>query len=505
MSSRLDQVIKGSPVTTAPLPPRSLSPPLEPQYSSAQVPPTQEDTPSLSPLTTTSTTTATITPDPLSTLPSSPPQIYLNLLILETSLRSQYLALRARRRQNTFFLLLLALWIAYFSYALFLRPREDGRGVGGSVYWVVEMGEKMALMGGVVTGILIWGTGQWERGVRWPRRWLGVANRGLRGMNTKIVVLRGPWWKELWSYLAFVFPFPYELLFPSSTTSSFHYVESTAGSAGTGGGGEKGRKSRMYDDDGALPHGDAPATIVEEDIAPGGDHIKLLLLPKSFSPAFRENWDEYRTDYWEKENERRAALRRRLKEQRREHAKMAGGWLWWTRALWGVKSLPMPILSTSTSTSTGKRPTTPSASSGGGHHGHAHSHSHSHHHITPHHHKEPCTTSTSTSTSTKRRSTPQQQQQQDRDPTTHSRTSSRSTTPNHLSDVDDNNPHSINNSNNSNQNDRQRLTRRGSSASSAPGNERKRRNKSASSLSSGSSGGGRAPSPLTKIEPKRPA
>ncbi|PGH06495.1 hypothetical protein GX51_02319 [Blastomyces parvus] len=481
MSSRLDQVIKGAPNTTNTLPPtRTPSPPLEPQerQQQEQDPSPPEETP----------TPITVTPDPLSTLPSSPPQIYLNLLILETSLRSQYLALRARRRQNTFFLLLLALWIAYFSYALFLRPREDGRGVGGSVYWVVEMAEKMALMGGVVTGVLIWGTGQWERGVRWPRRWLGVANRGLRGMNTKIVVLRGPWWKEVWSYLAFVFPFPYEVFFPSSTTSSFHYVESTGA-----GGGEKGRKSRLYEDE-SYSHSDAgtPGTsIVEEDIAPGGDYIKLLLLPKSFSPAFRENWDEYRTDYWEKENERRAVLRRKLKEQRREHAKMAGGWLWWTRLLWGMKSLPMPISSSSSSSSSaaGRRPATPSSGSG---RGHSHSHSQSHHHFT--HHRDPSTTSM------KRRSTPSHHHQ-DRDATTtHSRTSSRSTTPNPISDADDA-PHNNSNSNN-NPGDRRR-SRRGSSVTSTSGSERKRRNKSASSVSSGGGGSssGRAPSPLTKIEP----
>ncbi|EEQ92400.1 uncharacterized protein BDCG_07520 [Blastomyces dermatitidis ER-3] len=475
MSSRLDQVI--APTTTNPLPPTGTSsPPLEhPQEQQQQQdssPPEETPTP------------ITVTPDPLSTLPSSPPQIYLNLLILETSLRSQYLALRARRRQNTFFLLLLALWIAYFSYALFLRPREDGRGVGGSVYWVVEMAEKMALMGGVVTGVLIWGTGQWERGVRWPRRWLGVANRGLRGMNTKIVVLRGPWWKEVWSYLAFVFPFPYEVFFPSSTTSAFHYVESTTSAPG---GGEKGWKSRLYDDE-SHSHSDAstPGTsIVEEDIAPGGDYIKLLLLPKSFSPAFRENWDEYRTDYWEKENERRAALRRKLKEQRREHAKMAGGWLWWTRLLWGMKSLPMPI----SSTSTGKRPATPSSGSAR-RHSHSHSHSHSLHHFT--HLRDPSTTSM------KRRSTPLHQ---DRDATTtHSRTSSRSTTPNPLSDADDT-PHNNNSSNNTSNNS-PGGRRRGSSVTSTSGSERKRRNKSASSVSSGGGGGsGRAPSPLTKIEP----
>lgn len=184
MSASLDQLVKG-----APAPETTLSASSSPLSSS----------PSQSP--------RASTPDPLSTLPSSPPQIYLNLLILESSLRAQYLALRERRRQNTFFCMLLALWIAYFSYALFLRPREDGRGVGGSVYWMVEMGEKVALMGGIVTAILIWGTGQWERGVRWPRRWLSVANRGLRGINTKIVVIRGPWWRELLSYLSFLFPY----------------------------------------------------------------------------------------------------------------------------------------------------------------------------------------------------------------------------------------------------------------------------------------------------------
>ena len=35
-------------------------------------------------------------------------------------------------------------------------------------------------------------------------------------------------------------------------------------------------------------------------------------------------------DYWEKENERRAVLRKKFKEQERKLAKEQGGWLWWT-------------------------------------------------------------------------------------------------------------------------------------------------------------------------------
>ena len=250
--------------------------------------------------------------DPVASLPSSPPQIYLNLLILEASLRSQYQLLRARRRQNTFFLMLLAGWNAYFFYALFLAPREDGSGIGGSVYWVVEMGEKMALMGGVVTGLLVWFTGQWERGVRWPRRFIAVTNRGLRTMNCKIIVLKGSWWKETRGHLGILFPFY------SSHGSAYHYVDSQPGKRGV--------------------HDEELGVIKEEDLAPGGDCIKLLLLPKPFSADFRENWEQYRTEYWEKENERRAALLKRLKERERQIARTHGGWKWWIFGITPQKS-----------------------------------------------------------------------------------------------------------------------------------------------------------------------
>lgn len=295
--SRLDQIVKGAaPLgTTVPLV-ASRSPSPAPSGDEAELRTSQ------------GLSTAQHS-DPLTSLPSSPPQIYLNLLILEASLRSQYLTLRDRRRQNTFFILILTLWNAFFFYALFLRPREDGSGVGGSVYWVIEMAEKVALMGGVVTGILIWGTGQWDRGVRWPRRFVGIANRGLRTMNAKIVVIKGPWWKELLGHVVFLFP--YSSFFPSQG-SSYHYSYIQS---------EKRTRHGKEEEVGI---------IREEDFSPGGDHIKLLLLPKPFSPDFRENWELYRTEYWEKENERRAKVLRQLRQLGRQRAKEQGGWLWWT-------------------------------------------------------------------------------------------------------------------------------------------------------------------------------
>lgn len=296
--SNLDQLVKGAP------PPGSHF---------ALTPPTPIDSPHEAP--------GSAVADPLATLPSSPPQIYLNLLILEASLRAQWLQLRTRRRQYTFFLTLLALWICFFSYALFFAPREDGSGVGGSVYWVVEVTEKVCLMGGIVTGILVWGTGQWERGIRWPRRWVGTTNRGLRGFNCKLVVIKQSWWREMLSTLSFLFSYG---LFSSNSGSSYRYVghslllesEKAVRSAGNH------ALPNIHEDD--VPEG------YEEDLSPGGDYIKLLLLPKPFSPGFRENWDVFRTEYWEKENERRAILRTKMQDHDTKIAKQQGGWLWWT-------------------------------------------------------------------------------------------------------------------------------------------------------------------------------
>ncbi|KAI9736108.1 MAG: hypothetical protein M1818_006284 [Claussenomyces sp. TS43310] len=262
--------------------------------------------------------------DPLASLPSSPPQIYLNLLILEASLRAQYLELHARRRQYTFFLALLFLWTLYFGYALFLAPREDGSGVGGSVYWVVEVTEKVALMGGIVTGILVWGTGQWERGIRWPRRWVGITNRGLRGFNCKVVVVKKTWWRELVDLVRF---FLSGGVFRVVGPSSYHYIDS--GLLSRIERESKGGLSQIREEDAA---GRIGRRGQEEDLAPGGDTISLLLLPKPFSPAFRENWDLYRNEYWERENARRAQIRERLQAYEKaalEKQRAQEGWLAW--------------------------------------------------------------------------------------------------------------------------------------------------------------------------------
>jgi hypothetical protein len=324
-ASSLDQIVKG-----APSPNTTLN---DVAASAFTVPPTTHDANDrLSAF-----HTGQPPSDPTALLPSSPPQIYLNLLILEASLRSQYLTLRARRRQNTFVLTLLAMWIMFFFYLMWLRPREDGKGIGGSKYWMVDMSQKVCLITGVMFALLFWATGQWERGVRWPRRWISFANRGLRGMNTKIVIIRGSWWRELTGWMAFVLPFSGGLWGGDTGGSSYHFINTSQEKKNDLG---DGRPRHRITEDGK--------EYAEEDIAPGGDLIKLLLLPKPFTPDFREGWEIYRTEYWEKENERRAELRKRVRARRREIAREEGGRLWWTgwrgwKSARGIGSKPADV------------------------------------------------------------------------------------------------------------------------------------------------------------------
>ncbi|KAG9228294.1 Spo7-like protein-domain-containing protein [Amylocarpus encephaloides] len=295
--SNLDQIVKGAPP-----------------------PGTSDASPSNTSVIKTETSNPSFLSDPLANLPSSPPQIYLNLLILEASLRAQYLQLRTRRRQHTFFLGLLGLWVSWFSYVLFLQPREDGKGVGGSVYWVVDVAEKLCFIGGIVTAILVWGTGTWARGIRWPRRWVYTTNRGLRVLNCKLVVIKQPLWREFISTVSFLFSYG---LFSGSSGSSYRFVDHTLLKES-----EKVQSKGCHH---ALPDINEDDEVGhQEDLAPGGDYIKLLLLAKPFSPTFRENWDTYRSEYWEKENERRAELLEVVKARDRKLAKEQGGWLWWT-------------------------------------------------------------------------------------------------------------------------------------------------------------------------------
>lgn len=180
--------------------------------------------------------------------------------------------------------------------------------MGGSVYWVLETIYKLAWGGGVVTACLVYFTGLYDRGIRWPRKFTSTTNRGLRQFNLKIIIVRQSFLRELIGYFTAGW-------WGESKRVNFQAVpkdiEATA--------------PKEHWSGHAARHG-----VVEEDLAPAGDVLKVLLLPKPFSPDFREGWENWRMEYWEKENARRAELRKVVAARQKEIAKKEGGWLWRT-------------------------------------------------------------------------------------------------------------------------------------------------------------------------------
>ncbi|KAK5998596.1 hypothetical protein PT974_00977 [Cladobotryum mycophilum] len=169
------------------------------------------------------------------------------------------------------------------------RPR-----CGGSIYWAVEGAQKVCFMGGIITAVLVWATGIWDRGIRWPRRWFAISNRGLRGFNCKLVIIRQTWWSEALSTIGFFLTYG---IFSHTASSSYRHVE--------------------------------PALLrqVEKELQLTSDNHPTLIVPSDDDE--RENWELYRTEYWERENERRALLRQKVQEHGRKLAKEQYGWLWW--------------------------------------------------------------------------------------------------------------------------------------------------------------------------------
>lgn len=273
--------------------------------------------------------------DPLT--PSSPQQIYHNLLILEHSLRQQYLQLTLRRRKYTFFFSILLAWTGYFFHRCFLAAPTP--------YTTVSTLEWLAFTVGAVTIGLFYLTGLYARALVWPRKFVGNTNKGIRQFNIKLVAVRVGWWDKM-RY------FWYELCPPEKYVKEVPRVRRRRAGSFIGGPGRKGSVSgglsgsvgkelsprrhhtRITSVAGSVissseddrPHygshsAQEPLVVESEDLVPSGSHVKIVVLAKGFSAEFREGWEVYRDEYWEKENEFRARLRKELR---------ARGW-WWKR------------------------------------------------------------------------------------------------------------------------------------------------------------------------------
>ncbi|KAK6537602.1 hypothetical protein TWF694_011782 [Orbilia ellipsospora] len=314
--SRLDQIIKGTPAANS---------------KAAQVATAYVQTPSIHHLSSehvassTSSNVPAVPQNPLDTHPTSPPTIYLNLIILEASLRAQYQRLHLRRRKYTFFLILLCLWTGYFFNAVYI--------VGPSPYSIISTFQKLCLIGGIVTGLLFWMSGLYAKTMIWPRRLVGNVNKGLRMFNVKLVVVNRSFsqrvrdWLEIiakrhplgWVYSVglkrvppirhVVHHHPTRPRGQSNASIRPNLRGSPAGTPGTPpprSAADIALAQRVLGNARPQQPPPIPDAFDPDDYLQSGKNVKLVILAKHFSADFREGWEIYRSEYWEKENERRA-------------------------------------------------------------------------------------------------------------------------------------------------------------------------------------------------------
>ncbi|KAK9469782.1 Sporulation/nuclear morphology [Lipomyces arxii] len=247
--------------------------------------------------------------DPMDTIPSSPTQIYRNMLILEESLRSQYITLRFRRYRYTLFCAFFVLWTAYFYYGVFICY---------SMYSYVHLIHRLCLMIGIITLSLFYLSGLYSKTMVYPRKFLLNTNKGLRQFNLKLVSTQSSASKDLVAitirgvrlafYKIWYRPRPPPSIHHSVTSSKqhsghAHQVQSHGSSHRRRSSSNSSTQQPSIKSTQKLPFYHYYYYHYK---APGGDSVKLVMLPKAFNAEYRESWELYRQDYWDKENDRRA-------------------------------------------------------------------------------------------------------------------------------------------------------------------------------------------------------
>lgn len=125
---------------------------------------------------------------PVEPAPYHPANVYRNLLIMEESLRTEYVQLRFTRRIYTIFFLCLIAGTVVLSYYVFLNP---------SIYRGVHFFNRLGLMILLVTIVLFYISGSYSTTLVHSRRFIHNTNKGLHTFNVKLVKIPPTWLESL--------------------------------------------------------------------------------------------------------------------------------------------------------------------------------------------------------------------------------------------------------------------------------------------------------------------
>lgn len=200
-------------------------------------------------------------------------KIFRNLLILEESLRQQAIQQRTLRRKYLTFLMVLCSLIAAISHHLYFNEHL------GTSRVVLQL----ILLALCMTLLLYHLSGEYQKTIVLPRRFLSLTNKGLRQLNVRLVKI-----KNTFTDAAADLTREFGLFLCTMALKILHTaVPSTVQNPSS--------KLEVWLVSGQLQC--QPRF--------GLNDVKLVLMPRSFSTDIREGWELYRNEFWINEGMRR--------------------------------------------------------------------------------------------------------------------------------------------------------------------------------------------------------
>lgn len=207
------------------------------------------------------------------TLTPATGKIFRNLLILEESLRQQVIQQRALRRKYLAFLAVLCSLIASISHHLYFNHHS------GALRVILQF----TLLALLVTLMLYHLSGEYQKTIVLPRKFLSSTNKGLRQLNVRLVKIKTSLTDSTVDLIR-----EFGLFLTTMCLKSMHTV---------------------YPSSVQNPSSKLEVWFVSGQLQCqprfGLTDVKLMLMPRSFNTDIREGWELYRNEFWVNEGMRR--------------------------------------------------------------------------------------------------------------------------------------------------------------------------------------------------------
>lgn len=202
-------------------------------------------------------------------------KVFRNLLILEESLRQQVIQQRAMRRKYLTFLSVLCSIMAALSHHLFIMDNTST----GTLRVILQF----CLLATITTLLLYHLSGEYQKTIVLPRKFLSLTNQGIRQLNVRLVKIKTPFVDKVTDFIREIL-----LAIINFDMKIFHKLSPSS---------IQNKNSRI----------EVFLVTCQSQCQPriGVTDVKLVLNARVFSTDIREGWEMYRSEFWINEGIRR--------------------------------------------------------------------------------------------------------------------------------------------------------------------------------------------------------